>query len=435
MRLLIVSPHFPPTNAADHQRVRMALPYLRDLGWEPEVFAVAADAVLAPIDPFLEETIPSNVRVERVRGVSPAWSFLPGFGSLAYRCRAELGRALHRRLAALESPTVDTLVYFSTTQFPVHTLIPGIVRRFGVRVAMDYQDPWVNDYYAQNPQITPPGGRLKFALAHRLAAQHERRVVPHVAGFTTVSARYQTDLQKRYVALRNKPFLVLPFGAAKADFEALPRANVRQRQFDPADGCQHWVYVGRGGPDMAFALKAFFAAFRQAMARDHSLRSVRLHFIGTDYAAHARARASIVPIAAESGVAEWVDESPHRIPYSEALRCLLDAHALIVPGSDDPGYTASKLYPYILASKPMLAIFRRESSVADVIAETKCAEVATFDAETPLDRLVESIDQRWFLSKAYRLPPRTIWPAFHPYSAEAMTRRLSDFLKRIAVTS
>ena len=34
-RVLLVSPHFPPTNAPDHQRVRMSLPFYREHGWAP----------------------------------------------------------------------------------------------------------------------------------------------------------------------------------------------------------------------------------------------------------------------------------------------------------------------------------------------------------------------------------------------------------------
>ncbi len=32
-RVLIISPHFPPINAPDCQRVRMSLPYYRRYGW------------------------------------------------------------------------------------------------------------------------------------------------------------------------------------------------------------------------------------------------------------------------------------------------------------------------------------------------------------------------------------------------------------------
>ena len=44
-RVLIVSPHFPPVNAPDHQRVRMSLPYLGEFGWEGHVLTVAPEFV------------------------------------------------------------------------------------------------------------------------------------------------------------------------------------------------------------------------------------------------------------------------------------------------------------------------------------------------------------------------------------------------------
>lgn len=425
-RLLLVSPHFPPTNAADHQRVRMALPFLRDLGWAPEVIAVAPTSVAAPTDPFLERTIPADVPVERVRGLSAGWRILPGLGSVAQRCGFALRRALHRRLRA--GPLDGTVVYFSTTQFLVHAMIPELKRRFPVTVAIDYQDPWVNDYYARHPDVMPPGGRLKYGIVYRLARRHERTVAPHVDGFTAVSSRYAEDFRQRYPALAAKPFLVLPFGAAESDFSALARSDVRQRQFDPADGHQHWVYVGRGGTDMAFSLRAFFRAFRLALERDEQIRRVRLQFIGTDYAPAERARPSITPLARECGVGEWVEESPARIGYGETLRCLLDAQALIVPGSDDPGYTASKLYPYVLARKPMLTIFHRDSSVNRIVADTGCARAVTFDGTTTCEALAGSIDEAWFAARSYLEPVVTNWKAFAPYSAETMTRRLSTFL-------
>ena len=40
MKILIVSPHFPPTNAADMQRVRLILRYLKEAGVEAEVLGL-----------------------------------------------------------------------------------------------------------------------------------------------------------------------------------------------------------------------------------------------------------------------------------------------------------------------------------------------------------------------------------------------------------
>ena len=79
-RVLIVSPHFPPINAADMHRVRMVLPFLRENGWEAEVVAVRPDAVAAPRDEWLTEGLPPDVKVHRVKALGLGWGRVPGLG-------------------------------------------------------------------------------------------------------------------------------------------------------------------------------------------------------------------------------------------------------------------------------------------------------------------------------------------------------------------
>ena len=63
-RLLIVSPHFPPVNTPDMQRVRMLLPFFRPNGWRVEVLAVEAERVTpAPLDQWLADGLPEGCGV------------------------------------------------------------------------------------------------------------------------------------------------------------------------------------------------------------------------------------------------------------------------------------------------------------------------------------------------------------------------------------
>jgi hypothetical protein len=78
------------------------------------------------------------------------------------------------------------------------------------------------------------------------------------------------------------------------------------------------------------------------------------------------------------GVADHVLEHPQRVPYFEALQVLRDAHMLLLPGSDDPQYTPSKIYPYILARRPLLAVLHENSGACDVLRSTGAGTVATF---------------------------------------------------------
>ncbi|MEO6873547.1 MAG: hypothetical protein ABI222_01870, partial [Opitutaceae bacterium] len=117
-RVLIISPHFPPTNAPDHQRVRMSLPYFRAHGWEPAVLAVDASDATAPQDPLLAAALPPDVAVHRVGALPASLTRRVGLGNLGYRAWFQLKAAGDR---LLRDGRFD-LVYFSTTQFIVTAL-------------------------------------------------------------------------------------------------------------------------------------------------------------------------------------------------------------------------------------------------------------------------------------------------------------------------
>ena len=84
-RLLIVSPHFPPINAPDMQRIRMSLPHFVDAGWEIVVLTVQDDQPMAPLETDLLATIPQAVRVVRARVISRNWSGPIGVNNLGLR--------------------------------------------------------------------------------------------------------------------------------------------------------------------------------------------------------------------------------------------------------------------------------------------------------------------------------------------------------------
>src|SRR5439155_14582944 len=121
-RVLCVSPHFPPVNAPDHQRVRMALPYLREFGWDATVLSVKPGSIEgAVIDPLLELTLPADVSIHRVGAVPREATRLVGLGNLAMRALPFLWRAGNRLLkrgmrngeGGIENRRFD-LVFFST---------------------------------------------------------------------------------------------------------------------------------------------------------------------------------------------------------------------------------------------------------------------------------------------------------------------------------
>ncbi len=389
--LLIVSPHFPPVNTPDMHRVRISLPHFCQHGWQPIVLAVAPDQVEGPLDPGLEDTLPEGLEVWRENALPIRWARRFGVGNLGIRAFWWL----YRRGCRLIEEQRVSLNYFSTTVFTALPLGRLWKKRYGIPYVIDMQDPWIVEYRgSEHPSRRE--GSWKRSLAAGLHRTLEPWTMAEVDGILAVSEDYLDVLRHRYPRLCDVPAATLPFGFSEADFELLraePRPN---RFFSPRrNGVLNGVYVGRGGRDMEPALRAIFGAFRKGLQQAPQLfGEVNLHFVGTDYAPPPGGTPTVAPVAEEMGLAGRVRESVQRIPYFEALQLLLDSDFLIVPGSDDPQYTASKIYPYVLAGKPLLCVFHERSSVVQLVRSTGCGRVVSFRSGEQ-DGLVERLLGEW----------------------------------------
>lgn len=434
-RVLIVSPHFPPVNAPDHQRVRTALPYLQAGGWTPHILTVQHQAANHGCDRTLAEQLPRALDCTTTPALPYRLTRLVGLGHLGWRSLPYLRQAGNRLLA---SGAFD-LVFFSTTIFPVMILGPYWQQRFGVPYVIDLQDPWRVDRVPAGHHR--PGGRLKYALDKTLARILEPAVMQQAKHIVTVSPAYPPMLRQRYPNLQPEQFTVLPFGAPEADFEHLTQRRIQPTYVQPQDGRRHWVYVGRGGPDMAPALRILFSALRQMCDRTPNLASLlHLHFIGTSYAPPHLARKTIEPIAAQFGVANLVTEHCQRVPYFEAQQLLVNSDAILLLGSADASYTASKLYPAILARRPILAIFHEHSSVVSILQQVQAGAVVPFSDPTADERVNQSLSHavlahmERLLAQPRETEPATDWHAFEPYTARAMTQTLCTLFDRCAAS-
>lgn len=395
-RVLIVSPHFPPTNAPDHQRVRMSLPYFRESGWEPVVLAVDAAGVVGLPDPLLAQTLPTDVPVHRVSALPVSLTRLAGLGNVAYRAWFQLKSAGDR---LLREGQFD-LVYFSTTQFVVTALGRRWQERFGVPFVVDVQDPWRTDYY-ERPGAPPPPGGWKYRFARWQAARLELKSWRGAAGFVSVSEDYLGQLRTRYAWFGAKPAAVIPFGAPEADF-ALARSQAGLKPaFVHEPGTVNLVSVGAVGPIMRTALELLFAGLRNLRTLDPAASAyLRFHFIGTSYAAGTRAGLSVLPVAQACGVADYVREVPGRVGYFTAIQTLLAADAVLIPGSDDPAYNPSKIATCYLADRPALALTAAGSALERMVCELDFATVATWPAPDGVHRVTEFLRQLLIASPA-----------------------------------
>lgn len=428
-RVLIVAPHFPPVNAADLHRVRMALPFFRESGWEPTVLAVDPRDVRLPQDPLLAHSVPGDTEVVRTRAWPLRLTRLAGLGSLALRARGGLRAAGDRLLAGRKFDAV----FFSTTEFPLLTLGLRWREKFGVPFVADWQDPWLSDHYERTGQ-PPPGGKLKYAVSRALAKRGEPRVVRGAAHLVSVSAGYVRDLAARYPDWDPSRATVLPFGAAERDFELLPTLGVAAPGFPVPADAEVWLYAGRGGADLHRAARALFAAIAadRAAAPARWTRR-RLVFLGTSYAPAERARPTLAPLAAECGAGDLVVELTARAPYFAALAALQRADRLLVLGSDDANYTASKVYPAVLARRPLFALLHERSGAAEFLRAQGAGPVVTFSGDDSNAALAARVAATGWLQAETPPAPAADPAALAPHTARAMTATLCRIFDSVAV--
>jgi len=431
-KILIVSPHFAPVNTADMHRVRLCLPWLRDHGWEPTVLAVAPESIEgAVIEPLLEKTYPKDIRIIRVRGISPKLTRPFGIGSLWLRC----GRALRKAGDALLSTEAFDLVFFSTTVFNSFSLGPHWLRKFGIPYVLDYHDPWINDYYDLTG-AAPPGGPLKYAFSQWQAKRHEPKAVLQAAQIVSVSSSYGPELCRCYPTLSPEKIHHLPFGASAKDIEVARSHHPMPSLVPFGDGNVHFVYTGRVDTDMAQALRMLFRAFALYKRNSPSEAAhMRFHFIGTDYAPPPLGRKHVMPIAQAEEVADHVTEHCYRVPYFDALSYLCHAEALILIGSDDPSYSASKIFPYLFAQKPIVTIAYQKSLMLKLSREFGHATSYDFsakDTEENTQATIQKIHDEWFHDEGFRSPSLSLTQdsKLDSHSAQKMTRDLCQVFEK-----
>jgi len=368
------------------QRIRMSLPYLNEFGWSAEVVTVDPVFTDLPRDELFMQTIPPDLKIHYVKAYHKKLTSKIGLGSIALRSLFFFRKKVNQ---LLQEKKYD-LIYFSTTQFPVCILGAYWKRRFHVPFVIDMQDPWHSDYYKDKPKHQQPP---KYWFSYRLNKYMEPIAMKKVDGLISVSEQYIRDLKQRYPVIAGVPESVIPFSAFEPDMQLARDNGSRFKSLLSPDHI-NIVYIGRGGADMYKAVSPLFKALQDGLiSNPETFEKLKLYFIGTSYVPNSEGKPSILPLAEEFKVDGQVTEITDRIGYYHTLITLQQANALFIPGSDDPKYIASKLFPYLLTGKPLLAIFHEQSPAVKLLHEFGADHV--YDYQTVQQSLLTA-----FLSRA-----------------------------------
>ena len=425
----MISPHFPPDSSAGTHRVRLLAPHLASYGWTPTVLTVAEEDYEGRLDPELGALVPPSLEVVRTRAVPASVTRRFGLGDLGLRALPGLRRAAWSLQRARPFDALFITIY---PTYPA-VLGPMFKRRFDVPFILDYQDPWVGAWGREvgggNGGAVDPKSRATRALAERL----EPRVLQAADAVTAVSSRTYQDAFTR-TGLSSHVAAEIPIGWDAADLDAIARRQ--SRTLIPNDGRVNICYTGTLLPLGVATLRTVLAAARALFERNPPLADrIRFYFFGTSNQTTG-AEPRVVPHARELGVEHLVCEHPARLDYLDSLVALRQATAVLLLGSSEPHYTPSKVFPALLAGRPMLAVYRRESTVVEMLtkaAPPPAAHLITFDegrrVESLMGCIVEALHALIRTAGTSVSIDRT---ALEPWSAHALAGRLAGLCDRIA---
>lgn len=417
-KVLIISPYFPPSTLAGVHRARHLAKHLPSAGWRPVVLCVDEAHHEERLDRDLAMFVPPAMEVIKVGALSSRLTRRVGLGDISIRAWLPLRARLFQ---ILSSQKVDVVLITGSPYYPM-LFAPTIKGKYNVPVVLDFQDPWVSAW----------GGTLsrfsKGGVSHCLATILEPKAIHGAHYITSVSDRQNAELASRYPWLDRTRMAAIPIGGDPADFEMLRQMGAGERNTDLETGCINISYVGTFLPRSRLLVSTLFRALARLRSIDSQLaRRLRLNFVGTSNQPNGASSYRILPIAESEGVAELVREIPERVPYLQALGVLARSDGLLMIGSDEPHYTASKIYPCLMSARPYLSLFHVASSSHAILRASGGGITLAFETEKQLAALEPAIADG--LRKLARDPEglgRADPAAYAPFSAAAVARQFAD---------
>lgn len=419
MRILIVSYFFPPFNTMGAVRVGKMAKFLYRMGHELKVISASNQ----PLQPTLPLEIPEDsvyyTRCLNVNAIPEillggrrrvaAEGFVPKGRSR--NLLRELGRlyktvtnfpdgqigwypfAVQAALCLLATWKPD-LIYASAMPYTSLLAARRLSKKFGIPWVAELRDLWVDHHFYQYP-----GWRKK------IEDILEHRICQSAAGIVTVSEPLAEILRAKYQV----PVRVILNGFDPEDYPEtmVDRSNDQFLRIVYTG----MIYEGKQDPSPLFAALKLLGP---------EAKKVRIEFYGR-YLEPARL------LAKRYGVEQQVVVHP-TVPYRESMARQKAADVLLLLLWNDPrgkGLFSGKLFEYLGAGRPVLAIGPDDNVAAALIRERLAGVVAGEPEE------IASVLRRWIAIREHGPIPPIDTSMVRDFTREEQARRLMEFLHEV----
>ncbi len=380
-RVLIITYYWPPMGGGGVQRWLKMVKYMRDYGWEPVIFTsknasnpIHDESLFADLPPNLE-TIHQEIFepydlynrfLGRKKGEKVFQGFVDEKGQksllkdIAVWLRGNIfipdarmfwiKPSFKKLKSYLKKNPVDAIISTGPPH-TTHVIAYKIKKEYALPWLADFRDPWTNIDFYQQLKLTK--------VADLIHKKLEKKIMRNSDALVTVTWNWGKEMRQ----IRGSEVDVITNGFDPADFKN-------------AHGSQPLKFsiLHAGSLNRDRNPFAFWAALEKLLKEESKLKDdLILELIGPlDYS------------VLESLKKHNLESFLHRIenlPHSKVVKKMTKAAILLLPLNDTPnisGVVPGKLYEYIGAKRPILAIGSPEGDSSKIIEMTNSGLISNF---------------------------------------------------------
>lgn len=425
-RVLYVSFYFPPVGAIASLRALKMVKYLSRMGYQVDVVCASPLLIKAPHDLESVVDIPAAVSVHRALYLDPAWLYklfyglrLPGLvrwmdRKLFFPGSESLWLPFAKRklIALINSGRSPDVAILSSGPPAVLKLVEFLSHNYNIPSVIDWRDEWTNNPELLSSRSLPQASKRELDL--------ERSALASSSGCVYLSTRMRDNFFTRYDFLRQKAAEVIPNGFDEEDYDNLvpmpPRSDNRLRI------CYSGSFYDRRQPDPLW----------QALSELSRSQLIDPERISIEIRGNNQSRFVLGSYADDTMIRGMVRLLPY-LPYRQNLRQMFKADVLLLyipSGINTDSVLTGKIFEYLRASKPVLAIIPPAGEAASILKDAGIGFIAAdTDPEGIKARILE-IWQAWQQGNLsnFRTDPQVLLR----YSRSSQARKMAALIDRVS---
>lgn len=434
-KVLIISYYFPPSGGPGVQRVLKFVRYLPLYKWEPYVLTVK-DGDFPARDETLLNEIPKDLKIYRTKILEPYNIYrkftglqknsaidvenIPHEGKkLSFKQKlvsfirsnffipdARIGwrkYALKEGMKIIEDEKIN-LIYSSSPPYTCSLIARDLKRRTGIKWVAGFRDPWTD--FLNTPR--------RRGIARKIDKSMEHSVFKEADTIEVVCNGIMEDITSKYIDIGRNKIHVLPNGYDESDFPVNYKSPKNEKFTVTYTGSMYGVR------NPSTFLKALEELNNEGLLNPEN---IIINFVG-------RFGKEIIEMLHNSPFRKSINIVNY-VSHSKSIKYLLDSDALLLIVDDTKDVSkiiTGKVFEYIRAKKPVIAVGKKGSDIEKLLTETGCGKLASHN---DIITLKEIIMQYYTSYKQDTSVCSFNDDVINSYSREKLTQKLSEIFNQV----